>query len=254
MDKLILLIEDDPDVLKNLEILLQQENYEVLTAENGLDGVLLAKENIPDLIICDIVMPKMNGYEVLETLSLDNKTNSIPFLFLTAKADIKDIRQGMGLGADDYLIKPYDIDDLLNAIETRLNRFFKIKNDQLKELDKKIESEEHYSEVDRIFLTINQKPQFIKINSIVYISAERQYVNLVFKDNTRLIMRKSLSYWEKILPETIFMRIHRSIIINLNYVKKVEKWFKSSYKIYLKNDVGQFIMSKRFASKLKNRF
>jgi len=253
MDKTILLIEDDPDILKNLEILLLQENYRVISSVNGLDGVTLAKENIPDLIICDILMPKMNGYEVLQALSLDPSTDTIPFLFLTAKTEIKDFRKGMGLGADDYLIKPYDIDDLLNAISIRLNKYYKIKGDQLKQLDQKVNSNTQLSKNERIFLTINNTPQFIKTKSIIYIIAERQYTNMIIKDRTQILFRRSLSYWEKVLPESLFLRIHRSTIINLDYISKVEKWFQNSYKVYLANDFGQFIMSKRFASKLKSR-
>ena len=117
MDKTILLIEDDPDVLRNLEVLLSQEKYKVITADNGLDGVTSAKEHLPELIICDILMPKMNGYEVLEALSLDPSTETIPFLFLTAKTDIKEIRKGMGMGADDYLIKPFDPDEISLVIK-----------------------------------------------------------------------------------------------------------------------------------------
>ncbi len=253
MDTTILLIEDDPDVRRNLEVLLNQEKYNVVSAKNGLEGVVLAKGNIPDLIICDILMPKMNGYEVLQALSLDKSTRTIPFLFLTAKADIKDVRKGMGLGADDYLIKPYDIDDLLNAIKTRLNKYFKIKGDHLKQLDEIANNKLKLSEKDRIFITINNIPQFFKTSSIVYIAAERQYTNMIVKDSKRILVRRSLSYWEKILPETQFLRIHRSTIINLNYISKIEKWFQNSYKVYLINDFGQFIMSKRFASKVKHR-
>jgi DNA-binding LytR/AlgR family response regulator len=254
MDKTILLIEDDPDVLRNLEVLLRQEKYNVIKASNGFDGVSIAKENIPDLIICDILMPKMNGYEVLQALLLDPSTDTIPFLFLTAKVEIKDIRKGMSLGADDYLIKPYEIDDLLNAINIRLNKYYKIKGDQLKHLDEKVSSNVQLSKNDRILITVNNNPHFFKTNSIIYIVAERQYTNMVIKDGTRILVRRSLSYWEKVLPENQFLRIHRSTIINLDYIGKIEKWFQNSYKVYLIDDFGQFIMSKRYKSKLKGRF
>jgi len=254
MNNTILLIEDDPGVLENLKVLLIQEKYNVITAVDGYEGVVEAKKHIPDLIICDILMPKMNGYEVLKTLSIDSRTDTIPFLFLTAKTDIGDIRKGMGLGADDYLIKPYDIDELLNAIDIRLNKFLKIKGNQLDHLEEKTNEKGQLSENERIFLTVNNKPQFIKIKLITHIVAERQYTNLVLEDGTKILIRKSLSYWENILPDTLFVRIHRSIIINLDYVLKVEKWFKNSYKVILKDTYGCFIMSRRYASKLKNQF
>jgi len=125
--KKILLIEDNPDMRDNTAEILDLANYVVITAENGKIGVDLAKQEKPDLIICDIMMPDLDGYGVLHILSKDPKTAGVPFIFLTAKAEKSDMRKGMNLGADDYLIKPFDKMELLNAIETRLkrNEFFK---------------------------------------------------------------------------------------------------------------------------------
>ncbi|HTA84279.1 MAG TPA: response regulator [Bacteroidia bacterium] len=125
--KKILLIEDNPDMRDNTAEILDLANYVVVTAENGKIGVDLAKQEKPDLIICDIMMPDLDGYGVLHILSKDPKTAGVPFIFLTAKAEKSDMRKGMNLGADDYLIKPFDKMELLNAIETRLKRseFFK---------------------------------------------------------------------------------------------------------------------------------
>lgn len=251
MKEKILIIEDDGEVLINLETLLLEEGYEVYKAENGFEGVTAAKEHLPDLIICDILMPKMTGYEVIKTLSILPETETIPFLFLTAKTEIQDIREGMALGADDYLLKPYNIDDLLKSVRMRLRKVAKLKASQIKSIDEHKENKTKYGENDRIFLTIKDEPQFIKVNSIVYLESERQYVNLVFDDDKRVIMRRSLNYWESILPESMFMRIHRSSIVNLNYISKVEKWFSNSYKIILSKNFGQLTMSKRYASKLK---
>jgi CRP-like cAMP-binding protein/CheY-like chemotaxis protein len=120
--KKILLIEDNPDVRENTSEILSLANYEIITAENGKIGVDLAQKHIPDLIICDIMMPELDGYGVLHILSKNAETAGIPFIFLTAKTEKSDIRKGMVLGADDYLTKPFDDTDLLNAIETRLNK------------------------------------------------------------------------------------------------------------------------------------
>jgi CRP-like cAMP-binding protein/CheY-like chemotaxis protein len=120
--KKILLIEDNPDVRENTSEILTLANYEVITAENGKIGVDLAQKHIPDLIICDIMMPELDGYGVLHILGKKPETASIPFIFLTAKTEKADIRKGMVLGADDYLTKPFDDTDLLNAIEARLNK------------------------------------------------------------------------------------------------------------------------------------
>jgi signal transduction histidine kinase len=118
----ILVIEDEDFVRTNVSELLEAENFEVVSAENGLLGVQVAKEQIPDLIICDVMMPKLNGREVLETLRKDPKTEMIPFIFLTAKADKTDVRQAMEQGADDYLTKPFTRAELLGAVHSRLEK------------------------------------------------------------------------------------------------------------------------------------
>jgi CRP-like cAMP-binding protein/CheY-like chemotaxis protein len=120
--KKILLIEDNPEIRENTSEILALANYDVVTAENGKIGVELAQHEKPDLIICDIMMPELDGYGVLHILSKKEDTASIPFIFLTAKTEKTDIRKGMNLGADDYLTKPFDDTDLLNAIETRLRK------------------------------------------------------------------------------------------------------------------------------------
>ncbi len=120
--KKILLIEDNTDMRENTAEILQLSGYEVWTAENGKKGVELASEKRPDLIICDIMMPVLDGYGVLHMLSRNAETASIPFIFLTAKAERGDFRKGMEMGADDYVTKPFDDIELLNAIERRLRK------------------------------------------------------------------------------------------------------------------------------------
>tara|TARA_R100000935_G_scaffold50501_1_gene76442 strand:+ start:3719 stop:4765 length:1047 start_codon:yes stop_codon:yes gene_type:complete len=120
MMKNILLIEDDTALRENTAELLELANYHVFTAPNGKIGIDMAKEYLPNLIVCDIMMPEVDGYGVLEALSLDEKTAHIPFIFLSAKTEHKEIRKGMDLGADDYLTKPFEEDELISAIESRL--------------------------------------------------------------------------------------------------------------------------------------
>lgn len=120
--KKILLIEDNPEIRENTSEILSLAGYDVSTAENGKIGVDIAQKTKPDLIICDIMMPELDGYGVLHILNKNEETSAIPFIFLTAKTEKTDIRKGMTLGADDYLTKPFDDTDLLNAIETRLRK------------------------------------------------------------------------------------------------------------------------------------
>ena len=120
MSKKILLIEDDKTVRENTAELLELSNYEVETASNGKLGVEKAKLFLPDVVVCDIMMPEMDGYQVLENLSRNETLSKVPFIFLSAKTDHKDVRRGMNLGADDYLTKPFEEEELMDAIESRL--------------------------------------------------------------------------------------------------------------------------------------
>jgi CRP-like cAMP-binding protein/CheY-like chemotaxis protein len=120
--KKILLIEDNLEVRENTAELLSLSNYEVTTAENGKIGVEKARQVKPDLIICDIMMPEMDGHGVLYSLSRNPETAPIPFIFLSAKAERSDIRKGMSMGADDYITKPFDDIELLEAVESRLKK------------------------------------------------------------------------------------------------------------------------------------
>lgn len=120
--KKILVIEDNAEVRENLEEILELSGYEVTLAEDGTIGVEYALRDIPDLILCDVMMPRLDGYGVLNILSKKSQTANIPFIFLTAKAEKNDFRRGMNLGADDYITKPFYKDELLSVIETRLRK------------------------------------------------------------------------------------------------------------------------------------
>jgi two-component system, sensor histidine kinase and response regulator len=118
----ILVVEDQDPIRANILELLDAQGYSVMGAENGRVGVNLAHEFLPDIIVCDIIMPELDGHGVLQELRQSPATATIPFIFLTARADKSDIRQGMNLGADDYLVKPFTQRELLEAIAVRLNK------------------------------------------------------------------------------------------------------------------------------------
>ena len=120
--KKILVIEDEPEMLRNMTTIIEMEGFTALRANNGRVGVQVAREQKPDLILCDVMMPELDGYGVLEALRSDEATVGLPFIFLTAKGEKRDIRAGMNLGADDYLAKPVDADELLATIKARLLR------------------------------------------------------------------------------------------------------------------------------------
>jgi len=126
--KKILVIEDDVLLCQNTCDFLEMEYYQVLQANDGLNGMKLAMEEIPDLILCDIALPKMDGYKVYKTLQQNPSTEMIPFIFISGKTEKEEVRAGMHLGADDYITKPFELEELLAAIEIRLAKYEKMMN------------------------------------------------------------------------------------------------------------------------------
>lgn len=120
--KRILVIEDEPEMRRNLLTILRLENFVPIGAENGRVGLEAARREKPDLILCDVMMPELDGHGVLQALRSDASTSCIPFIFLTARGEKPDVRSGMNLGADDYLTKPVVKAELLSAIASRLKR------------------------------------------------------------------------------------------------------------------------------------
>ena len=120
--KKILVIEDQAPMRRNIALMLEMEGFSVVTAENGRIGVETALREMPHLIICDVMMPELDGHAVIQTLRGESSTATLPFIFLTARSDNADVRIGMNFGADDYLVKPVNRDDLLAAVEARLAR------------------------------------------------------------------------------------------------------------------------------------
>jgi DNA-binding NarL/FixJ family response regulator len=124
----ILIIEDDDNFRSSISLILKMEGFEVRTAKNGALGIAAALENRPDLILCDIMMPEMDGYSVLEYLKKDSNFDDIPFIFVTALGDRNNIRRGMNVGADDYLTKPFSAEELVAAVVGRLHRIETIRS------------------------------------------------------------------------------------------------------------------------------
>ncbi|MBX3747677.1 MAG: response regulator transcription factor [Verrucomicrobiae bacterium] len=120
--KRILVIEDQAPMLRNLALLLEFEGYRVLTASDGREGLEVARRDKPDLVICDVMMPELDGFGVVRALRAEDETADIPFIFLTARGERADVRTGMNEGADDYLTKPVIREELLEAVATRLAR------------------------------------------------------------------------------------------------------------------------------------
>ncbi|WP_299396897.1 response regulator [uncultured Gelidibacter sp.] len=164
--KRLLLIEDDTVLRENTAELLELSDFQVMTAPNGKIGMHLAKEHLPDLIVCDIMMPEMDGYAVLEALSNDANTKHIPFIYLSAKTERHDVRRGMNLGADDYITKPFSEEELISAIESRLSKVAIIRESQKDTVD------ENHTELR----TLNDLKNFFDDNGETLIVAEGENI------------------------------------------------------------------------------
>lgn len=177
--KKVLLIEDNKDVRENTAEILELADYDVTTAENGKRGVELAKTISPDLIICDIMMPELDGFGVLRILSKNPETSAIPFIFLTAKTEKSDMRKGMNLGADDYITKPFEEDELLEAIETRMKKSEIWRQDfqgGMKGLESFVNEARGLEELEELHL--DRKHKVYRKKEVVY--SEGDYANYLY--------------------------------------------------------------------------
>ena len=246
----ILVIEDEKVLCENIKSALAMNNYEVHTADDGKKGLELAEDVLPDLILCDIMMPVYDGYWVLENIRKHKALTTVPFIFITAKVERDDLRKGMDLGADDYLTKPFKIAELLKAIEVRLTKkaAYKAMVSDSPAKTAKIEKDNF------VLLDTGKSIERIQINTIECILADNVYAQIFLTNKKFVTVRKSLTEWEKLLPDDTFIRIHRAAIINLNYVRLIEKWFNQTMIIHMQNYEKPITMSRGYTSKLKGKF
>lgn len=183
--KSILLIEDNQDVRENTAEILELAGYSVDTAENGKVGVSKATDKKFDLIICDIMMPELDGYGVLHILNKNPKTSAVPFIFLTAKSEKGDFRKGMNMGADDYLTKPFEETDLLDAIELRFKK------------SEALRAPEKVDDTDQVLKFIGDVERELSIE------------DLINERNTKACKKKDTIYREWGIPTCSLLSAHR---------------------------------------------
>ena len=242
MSKILKAIVVDDERLARKELILMLSDFSNIeiageAADISTAQKLLAEKN-PDLVFLDIQMPGESGFDLINSIPVNTKV-----IFVTA-FDEYAIR-AFDVNALDYLLKPVNPKRLKETIE-RIEQLGKTvsSSDNLKKL----------AESDRLLVTLNSRLQFVKIKNIIYISAAGDYTEIQTSDNQKGITLKSIKEWEARLPESTFARIHRSTIVNLEFVDKIEEWFQKSYRIYLKTVEQPFDVSRRYTSKLKERF
>ncbi|MEL7037412.1 MAG: response regulator [Cyanobacteria bacterium J06592_8] len=220
----ILVIEDDTDVRDNIEEILELSDYEVMTAANGRLGLEVVQSQKPDLIICDVMMPELDGYGVVKSLRENPETSNIPVIFLTAKVERSDQRIGMNLGADDYLTKPFLPKELLNAVDARLQRQ-KIYQSQVQEQQQK--TEDVRKEADKIQLDLEKRQQMLDVkdkllnNLIQELTSPISSINLALKMVNNAQTEDQRQHYINILQE----ECQREIQL-LNEISKLQQFLQ----------------------------
>ena len=248
MKDVIFIVEDDASIKETVEILLEKSGYEVYSFSDGKSVIKMMNKVTPDLILCDIMMPGIDGYQVFTEVEDIIEMGKIPFLFLTAKTQPDDLRKGMALGVDDYIFKPFDAADLIKSVEVRLKKSKQIR-EVLKNTDDKPASAQEF-----LFLTVGTEAIFIRFKDIKLIKANGNYTETFLANGKTQLIPKLLKEWEMLLSEEQFIRIHRSTIVNIDYITKIEKWFHSALKVYIENINEPVIASNRYSKKLRSQF
>ncbi len=238
-DILTALVVDD-ERLARTELISMLKHFENINVVGEADGVELAIKQIekhnPGLIFLDIQMPGESGFDLLDKIEMEAK-----IIFVTAYDEYA--MRAFEVNALDYLPKPVSQERLSKTIE-RI-----IENKPNEELSSKI-----LKYTDRLFLEFGSQIRFLKISEISHITAEGDYTIVHLIDNTKGLISKSMTEWEERLPDNFFCRIHRSSIVNTEFIDKIDKYFNNTLKISLKGVKEPLVISRRYAKKIKNLF
>ena len=220
----------------------------------------LAAETLPDLIVCDLVMPGMDGYEVLATLRTDERLADIPIIFLTGQSEPHEVRQGMSLGADDYLTKPVNLEDLLAAVNVRLSRRQAQRQRQQKQIERAMQNlgqlkhDQQNPLLGSFLVKTATEKRLVKVGEINRIIAYGEYSWVYWNKSPKgALLRKSLKQWQSELPGGQFIRVHRRAIVNLAWMERIEKLPGSRMQIHLRDTPEPILVSLRLAPVLNRK-
>jgi two-component system LytT family response regulator len=231
-----LIVDDEELARSDLHALLSKiSSIEIVGEASDVKTAIEAIEMLnPNVVFLDIQFPRETGFDLLEKADIKAK-----IIFVTA-FDKYAIR-AFEVNALDYLIKPVDPERLALTIE-------RLENSDLQE---KKQTDFNYN--DTIFIEHCNKFYFVKVNSIIMISAATAYTEIITSNGLKLLAHKSMKEWETRLPQNSFIRIHRSTIINIDFIEKMDKWFNYSYRVYLKNIGNPISISRRYIAAIKER-
>ncbi|MCP4724210.1 MAG: response regulator transcription factor [bacterium] len=239
MSRLKVLVVDDERLARKelISMLSGFDNLEIVDeADSVSTAVKSVRKHAPDVIFLDIQMPGGYGFELLEKVDIKAK-----IIFVTAYDEYA-IR-AFEVNALDYILKPVDPKRLTDALE-RLKKAPEEQKENLRKLQ--------YD--DRLFLLLDSNYKFLNVKDIISVNSSGDYTEISLAEGKMNLAMKTMKEWEHRLPEQYFCRIHRSTIINIEYIDKIEEWFNYSFKVFLKGIDEPFIMSRRYAAALKERY
>jgi two-component system, LytTR family, response regulator len=212
----ILIVEDEQGIRDTLQDILELAGYKVLIACNGKIGYDIIVESEPDLVLCDVNMPELGGFELLEAVNQRFKDEVIPpFLFLTAKVEAESLRYGMSLGADDYIFKPFSASDILKTVRLRLDR-----RNQLLDQRPASKTESVIADANKLALPCNDGLELISFDKIIKCQADRAYCNFYLADKRKILVSKPMKDFEEVLSSKNFLKVHKSTIVNIMHIEK----------------------------------
>lgn len=252
----ILLIDDDEQLRKVLGELLTRQGFDVMSASHGAQGLELAAQRPPDLILCDLSMPVLDGHGVVAALRQQENLANIPFIFLTANSDHQQIRHSMNLGADDYLTKPVPLRELMDAIGARLKR----REVEQERERHRIEEAVHQGAgaasaklAETFMVKTADHKELVEIREVKCIIAYGEYSRVYWGKEKQALLRKPLKQWEEELPKNQFVRVHRQAIINIEFLERLEKLPNGQQQVRLRETAEPVAVSQRCTPMLNRK-
>lgn len=251
----ILILHTGTSVSILADRILTEAGFNTYIAEDIESGINIAKIYLPDMIVLESEDTDDNASEIIKELQKDNNLRIKPLICISNNPNLKDLRKIMEAGADDYIAAPYSNPELVRAVTIRMNKYYalKLKCDELR--NETIEGEgETPANKNHILVKIGTKLRLIKFENIVCVTAEKEYSKISIHDSKKYIIRKSLRKWIELLPDDNFLQIHRSTIINTEYIDRIEIQADKNYLVHLKTIQEPLAISQRFAKKITKKF
>lgn len=234
--------------------MLREAGYDTYLSAGEADGIAIAARYLPDMIVYCLA-EEASEMKLIKLLNSNTDTESILQIVLSSSREQCRRREAMELGVDDFICPPCSDDMIINSVKTRFRKRELLKrrlsDDIYESLNGNLKKKQ---QIDHVLVTIGNKIKLIKFNDIVCIKADKEYSTISNNEGCKIIIRKSLNNWEETLPPQRFLRIHRSTIINLGYLDRIEKNGQRSFNVYLKNMDEPLSMSQRYANIMRRSF